>query len=77
MFAPSDKREAAEFTHDLRRIAQHAPASYEALLEVKKAVVLSALPWPGCLEEQPGWFRATVDWLTRRGMLEGPLRGGL
>ena len=54
-----------------------APSTYEAFGVVHRCVVLSTLPYPGCYEEQPWWFRSTVEWLDARGMLEGPLRGGL
>lgn len=76
-FAPSDRRERAKFVHDLQRLFKWAPASFEALAQVKKCLLFGSLPEPGSFSEQPFWFRSTSDWLLYRGMLEGPFRGGL
>jgi len=76
-FAPSSKREAANARRALSDLYERARSTYEAFAIVHRSVVLSALPHPGCFEEQPWWFRSTVEWLSSRGMLEGPLRGGL
>lgn len=75
-FAPS-KDDLPKCNARLRALLDRAPASYEALREVYACVVGGWLPKAGGLHDQPGWFRSTVEWLAARGILGGPLRGGM